>query len=605
MKYKEIGKNNYIRFFAFISALMIVLFWGIDAYAAESDSTQFGGQGSYVESQEDFYSFLYLEENTQPQNNYSLMQADYELSGGVWNNLITPSNYPIPDSQSNQISSFYTTDRTSTQRRFMILDSVTIGQSTVQFDRKAYYMSSWSWASADSQKWLYNYRIQGSGHFGYINTYVVSDSPFVVGYVRARAYDGNVVTVGIVEVDTVSANGLYLFNTQWQPTSVPLTNLHIYIPSSDAKSGFTYFTDQDTDFDFADANYDFNNLIANNEIYNPDAPEIDPDAPEPYAQYGMNNTFGDVKVQIKSVSQDLITFNYSFGLNPYMLSHLDEYSFVMNYRIFCDPANEFPLDDKNFYIKEERRLDELLSDGDTTYHRSIGIREFLTEENLSLATYLRDIYQAKYNTTQTYLNNSVLTYDVDLLYGLDAKTYTFKEFKHVLRPEYYEQINTMKFYYDCYFVWHGEPETTSGHLSGWKDMKSKNSYTTRNDIATNYNPPTEEEQEMYPVQTDNSNSGTTNNGTVFYDGDVIVNTSGGNMTPYTLDQVSYANVKNMLEDIKDFVDSTSDNSFWAVLTRVLKPTSFGGYIPDKIWEYITISVAVICGFAVVRYVLRR
>jgi hypothetical protein len=66
-----------------------------------------------------------------------------------------------------------------------------------------------------------------------------------------------------------------------------------------------------------------------------------------------------------------------------------------------------------------------------------------------------------------------------------------------------------------------------------------------------------------------------------------------------LDDADYVNLKNMFGDIKDFVDSTSENSFWGVITKVF------GYIPAAIWGYITITVAAICAFAVARYVLRR
>ena len=372
-----------------------------------------------------------------------------------------------------------------------------------------------------------------------------------------------------------------------------ITDCPLNISTSDSSSGFSSFNDYN--LNNADTYINFNYLVDDGLIV-PDAPnQVNDDSVLPYASMGLNYVFGTVEPKFGTPDDMGIFATYDFKLNTYMLTHPEEYTFVMNHK-FVFNTN---YGDKSFYYNRELTIADILYHNDQEFNIMLDYGSFVSNDNMNMKEFLLGFYTFNGNSSSSYTDGSVISYGA----GNAGQTRTFGGFTAGVREQYSNHVSLCKFYYECYFVWHGEPETTSGKLKGWKDLLSNNNRTTQNDIGTNYYPPSESDIANYPETPSNGN--TTNNGGVFNDGDVIIMNGSQPWTPYTLDQVSYGNVKDMFDDIKDFVDSSSSNSFWSVLTNVLKPTSFGGYIPDKIWEYITISVAVICGFAVVRYVLRR
>lgn len=569
---------------AFITIVVFLLIYGTVAECAESEV---GNGGAYTVDP-DFYSSLGIEEGSTPNLDISSMQIAYESSGGVWSNLYTTSM--VHDNTGRFVDAPY---------GYKLPTSITVSNTTVNFPSTAYYFSGYAWNSASSQQFFYNFRASGSGHFAIVNQYgvstqrpiVISDQPFVVGYTRYMAYFGTINVVGLVNVDTLSENGFYVYDAGGV-LGCGLTNIPIYCPSSDGKSGYTNYSSTSTDFSFSGDNFNFNNLLANDIVIDPNPPQENPDEVQPFSSLGLNFVFGSVDPEFISASDDSGIFaEYNFHLNSYMLTHPDEFTFHMEYDVIATTV----IGDGKFEYNRSITVSDILKNNDQTFAHNMRWYDFEDANDYNLGQLLNRIYTNAGNQSSSYTDGAVISYGA----GRAGSTRTFGKMTSGVRNLYDNDISSMKFYYTCYFVWHGEPETTSGKLKGWKDLKSANNNTTQNDISNNYYPPSSDVASQYPSNSGGSGGNTTNNGGVFNDGDVIIYDNDGLWTPYTLDQVSYANVKDMFDDIREFIDSTSDNSFWGVISRTFS------YIPAKIWQYITITVAVICGFAVVRYVLRR
>lgn len=427
-----------------------------------------------------------------------------------------------------------------------------------------------------------------SNQFAFVDNYLVSDKPFYIFQQADNQPFGN-----DYSVFSASANGFYCASIDSFAYTTSLffmfSDIDIFLSSVSGGSGFTSFSESSTDFSFSDVNsyVNFNYQKTGGDFIDPNAPLPDPDETSIISPDGLNYVYGTVEVQFSGAENGFILATYDFKLNPYMLAHPEEYSFHMDHTIKLLTTSG----DDSFLESVDINISDILAHNDQVYNRSIPFSSLLNNNDQSLTWFLREsVWNSIGLNTQYYNNGSVLSYGR----GTPSGSRTFGKFTLGVSEPFINLIESAKFYYSCYFVWHGSPETRSGKLSGWKDLISKNNRTTENSISNNAYPPSDNLNNNYPSIGSGGTSGGTSGGNV----NVVVN-NGSGFTPFTLDDVSYANVKSMFNDIKDFVDSTSENSFWAVLKRTFD------YLPDAIWTYIIISVAVICGFSVARYVLRR
>lgn len=449
----------------------------------------------------------------------------------------------------------------------------------------------WTRDTLSGNNYYNSYAVSGSGSFALVNVnginYLVSDSEFSIFLYITGGYTGFAVPDSGVSVSTVDPSGFYIytFNSSYGSEAVNFTNLPFYIGTLDKSTGFTDFSD----FSFSGNNLNCNYPFISGDYTDPNAPVIDPDEVVNISPDGLYYVYGSVDASFSDAAAGYFLGQYSMRMNPYMLSHAEEYTFHYEHKIQI--LSNFG--DDTFSEFGDVSVADILAGGDQIYNRSIGFRGLLNSDNKTLYEFLlNDIWQGVGQQPQYYRDDSVISYGR----SSPSSVRTFGKFTLGPTEPFVPVIDGMKFYYKCYFVWHGQPETRSGVLSGWKDMLTKNNRTTENSISNNAYPPPEDLNNNYPSTSGGSpgSSSSASGGNV----NVVLNYGSG-LTPFTLDSVSYANVKSMFNDIKDFVDSTSENSFWAVLKKTF------GYLPEQIWTYIIISVAVICGFSVARYVLRR
>lgn len=584
---KAFRENYHFAIALFVFIVIFIVLANDACYAAESDV---GNGGSY-ETASDFRAALGIAEGEKPYVNLHNSQSAYELEGKTWNNVRLLATFASNDTSFDQY--FGSRYDNSVANGLKVPTSITVQTSTVNFPDNAYYFNGYAWASADSQKFFYNYRASGSGRFATLmatdsndndssqQLCIVSDQPFVVGWTRYMAYFDSIMTVGLTSVDTPMDNGFYVYAT---PTVVcSITNMPIYLPSSDGESGYQSFKFDTTDFSFDNDNFNFNNLTASGAIVDPGAPDETGDST------GMHYNYAYATVEFDGYTGGIYG-NYKFSMNNYMLMHPEEYVFRQEYSFDITQVGG----KTTFSQVVDTPAEGILAHNDQQYNVSIPFASFLNNGQ-SMSTFLAQIYANKAETSPSYYNDdSVISYGVGQPH---SGSRSFGKFTLGLRSMFNDIITDMEFKYKCYFVWTGTPESYSGTISGKYNLRTGESEITENTISNNLNPPDEAAQQNYGTGFSNSTGYGNNNNVANANANPTINI---NMDKgLKLDDADYVNLKNMFGDIKDFVDSTSENSFWGVITQVF------GYIPAAIWGYITITVAAICAFAVARYVLRR
>jgi hypothetical protein len=265
---KAFRENYHFAIALFVFIVIFVVLANDACYAAESDV---GNGGSY-ETAPDFRAALGIAEGEKPYVNVFNSQAAYELEGKTWENVRVLATFATNDTSFDGY--FGSRYDNSVANGLKVPTSITVQTSTVNFPDNAYYFNGYAWASASSQQFFYNYRASGSGRFATLmasdsnDNYstqqlcIVSDQPFVVGWTRYMAYFDSIMTVGLASVDTPMDNGFYVYAT---PTIVcSITNMPIYLPSTDGDSGYKSFKFDSTDFSFDNDNF---NLIGVNNNY--------------------------------------------------------------------------------------------------------------------------------------------------------------------------------------------------------------------------------------------------------------------------------------------------------------------------------------------------
>ena len=588
---KFFHENYHFAITLFVFIVIFIILANDVCYAAEGEV---GNDGSY-EVASDFRTALGIADGESPYVKLTDTQSAYELEGKVWNNVRILATFSSNDTDFEY--NFGGRYDNSSNRGLKVPTSITVGSSTVNFPENAYYFNGFAWASASSQQFFYNYRASGSGRFAVLmatnsndqdssqQMCIVSDQPFTVGYTRYMAYFDSINLVGLVSVDTPLTNGFYAYATPVVICSI--VNMPIYLPSSDGESGYTSFKSDTTDFSFDNSNFNFNNLLASGTI-------IDPGAPSgPEDTTGTHYNYAYATVEFDGYTGGIYG-NYKFNMNNYMLMHPEQYVFRQEYDFDITQVGG----KTTFSQVVNTPVEGILAHDDQQYNVSIPFSSFLNNGQ-SMSTYLAQIYANKAETDPRYYNDdSVISYGVGQPH---TGSRSFGKFTLGIRSVFNDIILDMDFRYKCYFVWTGTPESYSGTISGKYNLRTGESELTENTIATNYNPPDETLQQNY------GNGFSKGTGTGYGNNNNVAN-ANANANPtininmdkgLKLDDVDYVNLKNMFGDVKDFVDSTSENSFWGVITQVF------GYIPAAIWGYIAITVAAICSFAVARYVLRR
>ena len=634
MKQKKTRKNGLNKFIfrnrhclAFMTLLLMLAFIMMPfvAYASEGDVS--GGTGSYTATS-DFRASMGIESGSTPYVDWHEMEAEYELAGGVVANLVnTPA---FLSTSSNTMTGRYN-DSSPAGNKF--ITSVTVGNSTVNFPDTAYYFNAYCWNSASSQQFFYNARVSGEGHIAFVSRtdsgtsqggYVVSDAPFLVGSTRYMEYFGIIRTVYIDEVNTPNNAGFYVYNIYY-PATTSVTNLPIYIASSDGASGYTTFTPTESDFSFDNDNFNFNNLLADDLVYNPNPPT--PSGGGEY-QHNMYLNINEKLMQLGGASYNgkfyPDTDRISIAYNDYIASNLDKYKIKATYSAELVGTAEAPnviyndfSFDKYFTATQYIPLTDFVNGTyDVTLGGSLQTRPSSIMPDLTFGVFHDmddELGQYDFGYYMEFLSNR---FGLGMPIGSDYWYYSYWTDNKTYIPASFEWE---KHYFDVtlelVYDYQGTSETSVGYYEMEYDILDWNSKNLlNNNLNVNANPETDQNGNPIIVPSNNGSSlaGGSSSGSagvsasggsaLAYVAPNAVNVTvnpGGSLTPaFQIDDVNIANVAQTMNDvISYFGNDRNENGFWALMGEVYD------FLPPAIWGAIATGVSTVLGIAIVKVTL--
>lgn len=404
-------------------------------------------------------------------------------------------------------------------------------------------------------------------------------------------------------------------------TPILLTDLSIFWSTQSGNSGFTSsgFSGGTADFDFANVSsyYDFNLPKTSGDFTDPNAPEPEPE--QTLARYYLN--FADT-TSYTGNSFNAVYHNHSLNLNEYTMQFPQQFELGFDYIVYLDtpyfggtrvyryaPENKVQI---AYLLGQCKRLGT-----GTKLSVPLNFDNFIcTADGNTLSFDLRSIYHNQFSTVMSaiqvddLLDSSAISYGgqslgtgsrsfggfqignfTSISDGIDkiktAIASSFRQFKIVGYVSLYDKSDSNYHSYS-YHDFHDFLTGEEGALD------------TNNTIAPYERPEGLNEAQIVESSGGGVVSGGSNNVTVTVQGGAG---SGAQLvkvwTPFTLSEVSYANTHGMFQDILEFMDASSENGFLPVVKQVFS------FLPDTIWTYLTISIACICGFAIVRFALKR
>ena len=342
LKKKKINMNKFLfrnrQCISFAIVLLILIFsmlGTLDVFAEGSlsnvvtaDVVDYGGNGDYTLNGTLATHF----DLSSPYSALTRSNMTSSYTGNV-NNLKWALNSAFPSTLNDVLTlGDYSP---SSNYGYVVPVSVTANGSTLSLNTGAYYLGSYSWNSASSQKFFYNYRFWSSGDLCFIETsdangyFVVSNQPIQYIWTRGMAYFDDIVTVGLGEWSTQSDNGLYCYALNDSPLEIPFTDLPIYIPSTGGDTGFTSFTPTTTDFTFSGNNYNFNSLLRDSVVVDPNGGggHVDSEI-ERVSKSSMIFTSSD---SWNGSALEGMTHTYNFNPNDYMRLHGEQFQIVVEH----------------------------------------------------------------------------------------------------------------------------------------------------------------------------------------------------------------------------------------------------------------------------------
>lgn len=579
-KLKKIEWSNLIfhnrHCLAFITILVFLMLYGGVAHAEEADV---GNDASYTS--EDLRTSLGIEGSSKPVISANSMNTDYVLTtGGNASNLSYGAYYGLGS---------YLTDGIFDRTCFPT--SITVNQTTVSFSSTAYFANCWY----SSQGWVQSMRISGEGRFflsnngSYTEAVVCSDAPFTVGWVRNYSNSG-FARVGIEIINNQDANsGLYKYTPFAHDSYVTLTNMPIYLASSDGYSGFT--SGSQSDFNFTAENYDFNNLVYQGTVVVPESP-VDPNAPI-VGQEGQYYTYAGVDVDFVGLSNSAgFTANYTFSLNSYMQNHPEDYTVITDYQITATYDGNTEVFGYEDYIDGEA----LVYNGGK-YSQVMGFNMFFNNTE-TFTDFLKRIWRVTVGASDSsgYVDGSVISYGV----GSSGGSRAFGRFNYGINQPFQAVIPHLRIDTITKIRFNGEPMQESGNLRAYYDFVSKQSKILENGISTNNNPAPSGTLTNYNpyISPNSSGSGTDalySASAVIQSGAIQITNGGG--AGFQMPQESWNNFGDLLLEMRnDLTTLTDDNGVASAMqcvqtvTSGILPEGQGG-TPNKLWFLIYGGVA--------------
>ena len=482
-------------------------------------------------------------------------------------------------------------------------------------------------SSVNGNNWACYLRFSGSGNIAIVNNYFVSTESFTIYAYQSNNGDYSINSsqlfrFKVFDINTPDANGLYkvtfLGNNEndyyyFRNTQLIFSNLPIYLSSISGNSGFTASSTSDiSDFTFLSDNINYNYLLYDEIISDPQAPEIPPsndmwEESKNYLNFRMTSYF------MWDNSSKMFYHNMNFNWNENMMLNPDYYYLNCYYYITYKDSSMPSVVTYQYSPIVRNLLDIAYS-----RHQNIGVvpskytlglfpDEFYdTSENSWLSAYLGTIHRVV--GTNTNLININDYWDRQATSIDEFGDYVFsggRKLSYVL-PIVGDTIEEFKIHCivnvgrsaDPLGV-SGQQDFISGSYSATHDCLTAKTTVTSKDNENNLYPP---EEGQAPSVIDSDNSGSSGNTTIGNNAqggnaNVTVNTADNPFKNWSPEAVE--SLKETWDTIKEELDAHKNNSFMALMVESYK------IIPDQLWQVIILCGSVISIFAVVRFIRNR
>lgn len=463
----------------------------------------------------------------------------------------------------------------------------------------------------------------GSGNIALVNGYLVSDAPFYYIMIQDRGYwyirENNVNDHG--SITSVSSNGYYVFDLYSKFNSYSnytvLSDINIYFSTSDGSSGYTNFSIDSTDFNFDSDNYNFNFLKTEGKIKGSADPEPIPDSNGivEYAKsrmnFGMSSQYLGGKRLNNSIHRLRINYPQVMRNNPELFTVKGSYTAAMTIEGEGTYQYEY---NRSLIVTGPRAVGMSYIDAPidfTGFVRTDGSGRTLWQDYLYAVHVVTGVSEQQIEANGLWENYIKVIGDVVSLISGNENPLGY------LVPEMVNTVKQLEIRGDIWIGVNGNDETyDSGHNITKHDFITGDYDILSSENTINQYPA--EGQDPYQLPAVGNDSGNQlptyggNGNNYAYGGQggtVIVNPE---QVPYTMDMGEYGSMADLFNAIRDSLQYGSgdsnvvtagndkvNNNFMYLIEGVY------GMLPPNIWHLITISISIISGVAVVKFVRNK
>lgn len=534
-----------------------------------------------------------------------ILYQDYDMTAEE------AANYSYPDI--NTITSFASANSLAYDFNFTGSRNIYQGVSGLQFSTlenpTTYYVAGGSnFSVADLPivvtfkpygSHLVWHRVSGSGKLAVFNNYIVSDQAFTVYSIYNRSGFNDAWQLSqfckTTEANTANEYGYYAFDldsfyidgiVNQNGFRLAFTDLYINLTTTSGDSGSTGWAD----YTIGSDNVDYNYLIESDMIPDPQAPL----PANPVGNLIEQNTYANLTAYVSGQDAVSLMCDMNFRLPTYVRHNANYYKVRAEYAVYVSTTNSSALA-RVYNWEHDIPMTSITGygvsnnyDDADSYTDIISFNDLEDSTGATLKERLREYWSTETGASQEYYNdNSVISYGVRHVSG----SRSFGGYK--LGEGF--SIDSMYCVANLYIV--STEGNNSGSYSCKFDMLEGTQEILQNEIGVR---DVDGTPTYFPVEGGSGGTNVGNGGIYIREGDVTVRVEGqGQFEPYIMDPGDYANMKDLVDTLKDEYDEENENGFLMVVGR------FYSILPEGIWRILYIGIGLVTFTAVVRFVRNR
>lgn len=562
--------------------------------------------------------------------NYNYFRSEY-LSGYAQAN-----NLPYDFNASN-ISTLFNSTSLQANNGFMSLANpknfYSAPDQTIDISSLPIIVQGRSGNSSNNTKAIVWRRVSGDGKLAIVDNYLVSNSSFTLYTIGNRLDKAettyNNFCVSTV-VDTADSNGLYkitlnnVFINGYENSSdfrLVFTDLPCYLSTTSGDSGFLGIND----FTFLADNINYNYLLLDDIVNDPQAPDVPSDPWWDDAKHFLNFKVSSIYGWDTS-GVDTVTHNMYFNWNSDMVMNPDYYVLNLVYRI--DYKDSSMQNEKSYYYTSsdfiyKKNLEYLAYNTNSgrlinKYAMELPFSSFYDENNNSFSNDLKASITRMTGTYFPSISSIIDTsnYELDAFWGIVTKqniasNKKLRGLKNLDVSDVPTNVEVFKItsilsvgrvvnpdpgdvplggnidtdYMSGYNV--SQFNFLTGNTSVLQDDNKENLYPSEDEDL----PSVIEPDEVIPSGDNYSGS---NNA---YGGNATVNISTDPMGAWSPEVIK--SIKDTFDFIQSQLSEYKDNNFLGFMIESYK------IIPDPFWDMVILAGGVITGFAVIRFIRNK